>query len=83
MLSTVAGWLASTGASLILGWVAALIKDLIDDRRNRQALERAATAERDAAQAKETARIQAELADQAAKRLEPDQAISRLEDGTA
>jgi sensor domain CHASE-containing protein len=57
MLAAVLTWFAGSGASLLLGFVGGVIKDLVADARNRQALEDKARAEtqRDQAQATSTA----------------------------
>lgn len=53
MLAAILTWLAGSGASLLLGFVGGVIKDLVADSRNRQALEdkARAEAERDQTQA--------------------------------
>jgi hypothetical protein len=75
--TTVAGWLASQGAGLLLGFVAQLFKDYVDGARSAQA-------QRDAGAASTAAKINQETADAerraaAVKPLDRDNAASRLD----
>lgn len=83
MLATVATWLATQGASLALGFLASVIKDAWSTYQANAAQREVGELQADLAQAKEGERVQAELADQAAKRVSDDDALARLEKGDA
>ena len=53
-MSVILTWLMSSGASLILGFAAQVIKDMVADARNRQAIEDLATARAERDQTKGT-----------------------------
>lgn len=77
--TTVAGWLASQGAGLLLGFLAQLFKDYIDGARSAQA-------QREAGAASTAAKINQETADAerraaAVKPLDRDSAAGRLDRG--
>ena len=83
MISSIISWLTTEGISLILGFATRAIIEYFQQRRNEQAIKDAARLETERDQAREGERVQGELADEAAKRVEPDEAIKRLQDGTA
>lgn len=85
MLTAVLTWLGTSGASLILGFIGGVIKDMVADSRNRQALEDKARAETQLEQARATqaaTEAQLDAAINTAPRSSSD-AIERLKKGTA
>lgn len=84
MLSAVPAWLASQGAALALGWLGRFLLDLWDRRRaQRDNAELAATRVRLGRAEAVIAAQQAELEAQAAAPRTVDDALARLEEGSA
>lgn len=81
LLSTIGTWLATQGASLILGALAKLALDAFTSWQNDKTLREAGRLEAERDQAAEGARVQGELAQQATVVVSQDDAIARLERG--
>jgi hypothetical protein len=83
MLELFTSWFLSKGVGLLLGALVGGVRDILADRRNAQAQQDVGrlSSERDQARVGEA--MQTELADQAGKRVEDDEALKRLGDGTA
>jgi hypothetical protein len=78
--TTLAGWLASQGAGLLLGFVAQLFKDYMDGARSAQAQREAGAASTAAKVNKETADAERRAGE--VKPLDRDTAADRLGSGT-
>jgi len=84
VLATIAAWLASQGASLLLGAGVKLLTDLWNSYQANKAQQDLATAQAQLGQATTTiAAQQAELQAQADAPKDADDAIKRLEEGSA
>lgn len=83
MGSAIASWIASEGIGLLLGALARVLLDYIESSRAAKAQRDAGQLETERDQAREGERVNAELADEAAKRIDHDDAIARLERGDA
>lgn len=83
MLATIATWAATQGASVLLGFLATVIKDAWATYQANEAQREAGRLQAELAQSREAERVQAELAEQASKRVSDDDALARLERGGA
>lgn len=83
MLSALLTWFASKGVSLILGYAFNFALDLYKTSQANEAQREAGRAEVEAVQAAQGAKVEADLAEEAAKPISEDDAIAQLEKGDA
>lgn len=82
MLTAILTWLGTSGATMLLGFIGGVIKDMVQDSRNRAALEDKARAEAERDQARGTiAAQQAELDAAVTAPKTVDEAIKSLREG--
>lgn len=85
MLSTAAilGWLGSKGVGLLLGYLSSFVLDVIKTAQSNKAHRDLGRTEAERDQAREGEVIAGRIADEAAKTVTEDDAISRLDGGKA
>ena len=83
MISALTSWFLSQGLSLILGVVVKAITDYVSNQQHEADVREKATLEEHNHQLEESVRIQAKLAEEAAKHVSDDDALKRLEEGSA
>jgi len=83
MGSAIATWFASKGVGLVLGFLAGVIGDLFSKWQAAKAQREIGQLKTERDQAREGERVQGDLADEAAKRVDPEDAIAKLERGDA
>lgn len=83
MISTIVGWFLNQGLATILGFAAKMITDYFESQRHETEIRERARLEEQNRQLEDAVRVQHQLAEQAAKRVTDEDALKRLEDGTA
>ena len=81
--SAILGWLGSKGVGLLLGYLFGFLLDVIRTTQNNKAHRDLGRAEVERDQAREGEIIAGKIADEAAKTVTEDDAISRMEGGKA
>jgi hypothetical protein len=83
MITSILTWVVVNGGSALLGVLLDAVLQFFRDKAAREAERQAGRLEVERVQAAEAARVQAEMADEAAKTIAEDEAIDRLDKGTA
>lgn len=82
-MATLVTWLGVNGLSILLGFLGDMFMQYLRDSAAREADKELGRLEVERAQAAQAALIEAELAEQAVVAVDPDDAIDRLDKGTA
>lgn len=82
-MATIVTWLGVNGLSVLLGFLGDMFTQWLRDNAARAAEREAGRLEVEKAQATEAARIESELAQQASVTVSADDAVDRLDKGTA
>lgn len=83
MISMVVDWFLSNGIAAILGFASKLITDYLTEQRHVAEVRENARLREQNSQLEESVRIQHQLAEEAAKRVSEEDALKRLEAGSA
>ena len=83
MISIITDWFLSQGLTAILGFATKAILDYLESQRHDADTAERAKLEEHSRQLEESVRIQAKLAEEAAKSVSDDDALDRLGKGTA
>lgn len=83
MVSAITSWFLSQGLSAILGFAAKMIMEYFAQQRHEDEIRERAKLEEQHRQLEDSVRIQAKLAEEAAKRVSDEDALKRLEEGSA
>ena len=83
MISVITTWLLNQGFVMILGFASKAITDYLADQRHEDELRETAKLQEHNRQLEDALRVEHQLAEEAAKRVSEDDALKRLEAGTA
>lgn len=83
MITAIVDWFLSNGIAAILGFASKLITDYLTEQRHETEVRENARLGEQNRQLEETVRIQHQLAEEAAKRVSEEDAVKRLEEGSA
>lgn len=83
MIAAVVDWFLTNGIATILGFASKLILDYVTEQRHAVEIRERARLEEQNRQLEESVRIQHDLAEEAAKRVSEEDALRRLEEGSA